>query len=64
MVCKYNRMKICLGGIYNKNIMLKYFRGDWMYQKCSICGTYSDDGTIRDGKLICHECLDKKEEGA
>jgi len=44
--------------------MLKNFRGDWMYQKCSICGTYSDDGTIRDGKLICHECLDKKEEGA
>lgn len=41
--------------------MLKCFGGDTMYQSCSICGSYTDDGTIRDGGLICHECLDKEE---
>ena len=43
--------------------MIKSFRGDQMYQKCSICGTYSDDGTVRNGKMICHECLDKEDDG-
>ena len=41
--------------------MLKKFRGDCMYQSCSICGSYIDDGTVRDGELICQECLDEKE---
>lgn len=29
------------------------------YQPCSVCNKYVDDGGLRDGKFICHECLDK-----
>jgi len=30
------------------------------YQPCSICGTYTDDGGLKDGKLVCHVCLDQE----
>jgi len=32
------------------------------YQACSNCGIFADDGGIKDGKFICHDCLEKSDD--
>lgn len=31
------------------------------YEPCHSCRTHVDDGKYREGKYLCHDCLDKKE---
>jgi len=32
------------------------------YNICSICGNPSDDGGLKNGEFVCHECLDQYED--
>lgn len=30
------------------------------YQQCILCGVIADDGGLKKGKFVCHDCLDKE----
>jgi len=32
-----------------------------VYKECSTCGVCTDDGAVKDGNVICHDCLDGEE---
>ena len=35
------------------------FLCDSNYQLCSVCEKFHDDGGLRGGKFVCHDCLDQ-----
>ena len=34
-------------------------RFDEPYEECADCGVYVDDGNFKNGKYLCHGCIDK-----
>lgn len=36
----------------------------FVYQPCEECGYVIDDGGYKNGKYLCHDCLDKEDEGS
>ena len=49
--------------LYSFNLKKVHLEGsdEMFYKECSICGVCTDDGAVKDGNVICHDCLDGEE---
>jgi len=41
-----------------KKVHLLKGSDDMVYKECSTCGVCTDDGAVKDGNVICQDCLD------